>query len=157
MKSIKIDEIGDFLAGKNAPDLWVIAQKKWTMQTAQSVLEAETKIRAAESGFKADPRIMGTVFLQDISLLTRELLKDCDRVYIFNQRTQIQLLRSEDAQDEFFLAEVCGDSSDEEMDPLQINAKMNEYRFASLLGCIPDAKISIRYCQSSNQWRFYHE
>lgn len=157
MTRISLKDVRVMIEALAQPNLWVIGQQRWTMALARGVLAREAAVRAGNGSLKPEPHELGLVFLEDVSQFDFERTGDFDRLVFFNRDTQIQFIRDEDSPDAF-LATTSEDCADmETVWPLQINSGMKEYRFAALLGSIPDARIGIRFCANHQSWRFYHE
>lgn len=157
MTRISLQDVRAKIEALAQPNLWVIGQQRWTMALARGVLAREAAVRAGNRESKPEPHELGLVFLEDLKQFDFDRIGGFDRLYFFNRNTQIQFIRDEDATDAFLTAtsEDCEDM--ETLWPQQINPRMKEYRFAALLGGIPDARIGIRFCANHQTWRFYHE
>lgn len=162
MKVYTSDEINKYIEGLKQNDWWFIGQRKWTNSLANKVLAIESQLRKKEIS-QAQPEELGLVFLKALPEITKEYLKGFNRVYIFNQNTQIHVLACEDMDDKYLMAETgnCCDKMNNVstigIKPAANQSDPHPYLFASLLGSIPDSKILIKSCEEHGTWRLYHE
>lgn len=164
MITLTAQEVLEYISDKSQDNYWFIGQRKWTAALANNVLKHESTLRANANEPKPDAKELGMVFLKDLSEVSEVLILDYNRIYIFNQTTQLHIIPSEEAKDSYFLAETrdcC--SAMKETKILAIEPARNQYKphpflFASLLGSIPDdCPLKVKQCPVHNTWRFYHE
>jgi len=157
MTNISLQDVKAKLEALAQTKLWVIGQRRWTMALARGVLAREAAVKAKNACPEPGKYELGLVFLEDMSQFDFNRIGEFDRLFFFNREIQIQFRRDESSPDTFQTAtsEDCNDM--ETVWPKQINSRMKEYRFAALLGSIPDAKIGIKFCTKHRTWRFYHE
>jgi hypothetical protein len=162
MKGFTAEDINAYIKELNQDGWWFIGQRKWTNSLANKVLAIETQLRKEEIT-QAQPEELGLVFLKALPEITKDYLKGFNRVYIFNETIQIHILACEDTEDMYLMAET-GYCCDKMIDmpvigirPATSQSDPHPYLFASLLGSIPDSKISIKSCEKHGTWRLYHE
>lgn len=163
MKKKSAQEALQYIANLNQNNWWFVGQRKWSAALANSVLNHEARLRASASAAKPDAAELGQVFLKDLSQVNEAMIKACNRIYIFNQTTQLHIIPSEDAEEAFYLAETIDCCNNMEkiscihIEPAKEQNKPHPFLFASLLGSIPDCQIKVKQCREHNTWRFYHE
>jgi len=163
MKTFTAQEVLQHIEKLKQNSWWFIGQRKWSAALANSVLGHESELRAKVDAPKPESTELGLVFLKDISKVSEALILDCNRIYIFNQTTQLHIIPSEDTKECYFLAETtdcCSKMVDNPIIPIKPAENQNKphpFLFASLLGSIPDSHIKVKQCREHNTWRFYHE
>lgn len=163
MKTFTAQEVLKHIAALNQSNWWFVAQKKWSVALANSILEHEARLRNTINSEKPPSEELGLVFLTDISQVNEALISDCNRIYIFNHTTQIHIIPNEDDKGHFYLAETRKCCSDMalipviDIKPAESQNRPHPFLFASLLGCIPDCTIKVTQCRKHHTWRFYHE
>ncbi len=158
MKRIHHQQLKAELDTHAQKNLWLIAQQRWSIQLAHKVLERESAFRTQNETYQPNHMELGLVFFEDVDEFDFLRIQDFERLFFFNQSTQLQFVRDEDDPD-YFLMSIHDDNCQEQQTiwPLQINVKMREFHFAALLGSIPKAKIGVKTCIKHQTWRFHHE
>jgi hypothetical protein len=163
MKTFTAQEVLQYIADLNQSDWWFIGQRKWSAALANNILELEAHLRRSADEDKPSPTELGLVLLKDIFQVNEVLIQQCNRIYIFNQTTQLHIIPNEDAENSYYLAETndCSDLMEIitciHIEPAKEQNKTHPFLFASLLGSIPDCRIQVKQCSEHNTWRFYHE
>jgi len=157
MNKIQFADIPQLLENLNVGDLWFMAERCWTAESAKKILAFEREKRNNE-GAKLDPLETG------FCLIKKPNWQEIDyenylRFYIFNSSMQFHFRRSEDGESLFCYAKIedCHCNDVKTIQPIQIHNHMKEFRFASLLGTIPADNVLIKQCTKCNSWRFSHE
>jgi len=163
MKTFTAQEVLKHITTMNQNNWWFVGQRKWSAALANNVLKHEARLRSSASADKPIPAELGLVFLKDISKVNEALINDCNRIYIFNQATQLHIISNEDAEDAYYLAATKDCCNEMEIttcihiEPAKEQSKSHPFLFASLLGSIPGCQIKVKQCSEHNTWRFYHE
>ncbi len=157
MKSIPTHEITKKLEELETSDYWFLGEKSWTTEMAIKILEFEKEKRSG-SDLPLPPQDAG------FCLITKPKWSQIDfgsynRFYVFNNKSQLKFMLNEDCTDSYRFSEYqeCQCGTFIIVQPCPIHDGLSEYRFATLLGTISTAKLSVKICQECNNWRFNHE
>ncbi|MDD3097928.1 MAG: hypothetical protein PHU99_09435 [Candidatus Cloacimonetes bacterium] len=160
MKTISVAEILDTLM-QDFADAWFIGQRKWSCALARQVLDLEQKLRVANTKQTESHKDCGLVFIPSITEVDESLIRDCDRLYVFDSGKQLSVIQIESG---CFISTINHQLKGEsELKPVQIertDPMGNRYGFANLIGSIPDLKkypIKVYVNPADDTWRFSNE
>lgn len=137
-------------------DSWFIGQLKWTAELARKVLQYNDAIQKKNGSDPEAEKACGLIFKKDMSEVDAKMLRECDRIFIFNRDRQLSAVQIE--QDGFQMA--ITEKADKESDfPAQSIKDKGRYSFAYRIGSIPDITgitVKIPENPENNSWRFSH-